>query len=111
MAHDHLEANLGISRRDLIRRGAVVGGTLVWAAPVVQSLRPAFAQAQTGSPACDASCTITLRFGSVTREIPGQFKNPDCVCCCLAGSNVAPGSCDKCTGDPCAPDNFVCMPA
>jgi hypothetical protein len=31
----------GISRRELIRRGAVVGGTLLWATPVVQSLAPA----------------------------------------------------------------------
>ena len=37
----------GISRRELIRRGAVVGGTLVWATPVIQSLAtPAGAQAQ-----------------------------------------------------------------
>ncbi len=36
----------GISRREMIRRGAVVGGTLVWAAPVIQSLTtPAYAQA------------------------------------------------------------------
>lgn len=34
----------GVSRRDLLRRGAIVGG-LVWAAPVIQSIRsPAFAQ-------------------------------------------------------------------
>lgn len=34
----------GISRRSLLKRGAVVGGT-VWAAPVIQSLSaPAFAQ-------------------------------------------------------------------
>jgi hypothetical protein len=37
----------GISRRELIRRGAVVGGTLLWAAPAIQSLAPpAFAQYQ-----------------------------------------------------------------
>ena len=35
----------GISRRELLKRGAVVGGTLVWAVPVLQSLAPpAFAQ-------------------------------------------------------------------
>jgi hypothetical protein len=42
--------NLGLTRRDLLRRGAVVGGTLLWAAPAVQSItQPAFAQEQTGS--------------------------------------------------------------
>jgi hypothetical protein len=34
----------GITRRDALRRGAVIGGTLIWAAPAVQTLaRPAFA--------------------------------------------------------------------
>lgn len=27
-----------ISRRDLLRRGAIVGGNLLWAAPVIQSM-------------------------------------------------------------------------
>jgi hypothetical protein len=45
-----LRGNLGLTRRDLLRRGAVVGGTLLWAAPAVQSItQPAFAQEQTGS--------------------------------------------------------------
>jgi hypothetical protein len=47
---------LGVSRRDLLRRGAVVGGTLLWATPVVQSLSPA-AYAQMGpSPGACAAC-------------------------------------------------------
>lgn len=34
----------GLSRRDLLKRGAVVGG-LMWTAPVIQSIRtPAYAQ-------------------------------------------------------------------
>jgi hypothetical protein len=33
------------SRRELLRRGAVVGGTLMWATPAIQSLAPpAYAQ-------------------------------------------------------------------
>jgi hypothetical protein len=34
----NLKRELGISRRDLLRRGAVVGGTLLWATPVIQSI-------------------------------------------------------------------------
>ncbi len=34
---DELDANLGVSRRQLIKRAAIVGGAVVWAAPVVQS--------------------------------------------------------------------------
>jgi hypothetical protein len=46
-----LERELGISRRDLLKRGAVVGGTLVWAAPVIQSLAPsALAGERNGTP-------------------------------------------------------------
>jgi hypothetical protein len=33
-----LERELGLSRRELIRRGLVVGGTLVWAVPAIQSI-------------------------------------------------------------------------
>lgn len=44
----HVPRESGISRRELLRRGAIVGGTMVWAVPVLQSLTPpAFAQ---GSP-------------------------------------------------------------
>jgi hypothetical protein len=35
-----LQADLGMSRRDLLRRGAVVGGALLWVAPAIQSLTP-----------------------------------------------------------------------
>lgn len=55
MEDEEFNANLGISRRTLIKRGAVVGGTLVWATPVVQSLTaPAFAA---GSPPCSLAVT------------------------------------------------------
>lgn len=39
------DGNLGVSRRQLIKRGAIVGGAVVWAAPVVQSFTaPALSQ-------------------------------------------------------------------
>ena len=40
----------GISRRDLLRKGAVLGGAVVWATPVVQTLSMGRAYAQTASP-------------------------------------------------------------
>jgi hypothetical protein len=39
-----------LSRRDLIRRGAIVGGSLLWVAPAIQSLTPAASAQTTGSP-------------------------------------------------------------
>jgi hypothetical protein len=55
----------GVSRRDLMKRGVVVGGTLVWATPVVQSLAtPAFA----GTPP-DSGCPETHEFVRLKLEV------------------------------------------
>lgn len=40
----------GISRRDLLKRGAALGGAVVWATPVVQTLGMGRAFASTASP-------------------------------------------------------------
>lgn len=52
---DGLQRELGISRRELMRRGAIVGGTLLWAAPLVQTLGPA-ARAQVQRPSLCGCC-------------------------------------------------------
>lgn len=44
------EGNQGVTRRDLLRRGAVLGGAVVWMTPVVQTLGMGRAFAQTASP-------------------------------------------------------------
>ena len=58
-----LNSELGMTRRDLIRRGAIVGGTLLWVAPAIQSMAPkAFAQeAAPGSVLCRACRTDIVR--------------------------------------------------
>jgi hypothetical protein len=38
MGNDESTPQTGLSRRDLLRRGAVVGGTLVWAVPAMEVL-------------------------------------------------------------------------
>jgi len=92
MQDEEFQANLGIDRRTLIKRGAVVGGTLVWAAPVVQSLSaPAFAA---GSP--QPACTVTTRIydpQSNTCTITNFNADTDCCECVNAGN---------CSGDPCS---------
>ena len=42
----------GLTRRDLLKSGAILGGALAWGAPVVQmiGMRPAMAQAVSGCP-------------------------------------------------------------
>lgn len=44
----NLRRELGVTRRQMLRRSAIAGGTLLWAVPVIQTLGPA-AFAQTGS--------------------------------------------------------------
>jgi hypothetical protein len=44
------EVNQGLTRRDLLRRGAVLGGAVIWTTPVVQTLGMGRAFAQTASP-------------------------------------------------------------
>lgn len=44
------ESQQGITRRDLLRRGAVLGGAVVWTTPVVQTLGMGRAFAQSGTP-------------------------------------------------------------
>lgn len=48
----------GLSRRDMLRRSALVGGTIVWVTPAVQSIAsPAFAN---GSPVEERPCLFTF---------------------------------------------------
>jgi hypothetical protein len=54
MTHDSddaIDGTTGLSRRDILRRSALVGGTLVWAAPTVQALAvPAYAGSEPTPP-------------------------------------------------------------
>lgn len=97
----------GSSRRDFLRRSAVVGGTLVWTAPTVQSMAPAaYAAASTGSPkdysylfVC-LDCTVDgllkrccVKFelnddGTVASfEAGGSFSTPGCDGIAIAGGD------------------------
>jgi hypothetical protein len=51
-----LNSEIGMTRRDLLRRGAIVGGTLLWVAPAIQSLSPAAHAAMGRSPGPNACC-------------------------------------------------------
>ena len=50
----------GLTRREVLRRGAIVGGTLLWVTPAIQSLTPnAYAHHQVGSFKACCQCTGT----------------------------------------------------
>jgi hypothetical protein len=70
----------GISRRDLLRRGAVVGGVL-WAAPVIQSLRsPAFA----ASPVTSTCCLCVKQPGKAQACAFDDFTCASCTAFCVS---------------------------
>lgn len=88
-----LNSELGLSRRDLLRRGAIVGGTLLWVAPAIQSMAPkAFAQAVPSPAGCAACyCWNTKTSGRLDHDTalhggihPGGLLNADdCAAYCL----------------------------
>ena len=115
----------GMTRRDMLRRGAIVGGTLLWVAPAIQSMAPrAFAQtdgpAAPGSvPQC-AACycwTGDKQNPSINRGFDGEFGTgsgldspTDCQAYCAhtgaySGGGGAPGgpytSSEFCSGTTC----------
>jgi hypothetical protein len=73
----------GMTRRDLMRRGAVVGGTLLWVAPAIQSIGSK-AYAQVGSPPCAACVEATPIPGGTTLSIT---LTPSELCCTCIDEN------------------------
>lgn len=83
------EENLGIGRRELIKRGAIVGGTLVWAAPAIQSLsRSALAQPFGGPSPGGCACCYCF---SGDRDAP---TNDQCSENGPTGPRLSPSECD-----------------
>ena len=73
----------GLDRRSVLRRGAVLGGALVWTVPAVQTIAgPAFAA---GSPRCETSLTGRLDGRCVTFTY-----NPTEQCCSCIGATEGP---------------------
>jgi hypothetical protein len=90
-----LNSELGMSRRDLLRRGAIVGGTLLWVAPAIQSMAPkAFAQVPSpGGGGCAACyCWNTRASGALRHDTAlhggihagGLLNAEDCASFCTS---------------------------
>ena len=85
----------GITRREALRRGALLGGALTWATPIVQVLgmKPALAQAV--SPACHVEIRVgPPSGGGVTLCLEGPPELCDCINACTTQACVA-----QCLGD------------
>ena len=88
MADDSIDQNLGISRRDLIKRGAIVGGTLMWAAPVIQSVSsPAFGAARSVPQHTCCSCKKPAPTSANICAVD-HFTCASCQTFCGSASNV-----------------------
>lgn len=85
MSEEEFGAESGMNRRDLIKRGAMIGGAVVWTAPMVQSIG-GVALATHGSPhdGCDCLSYVILFFtlaGSnqcYQVKYEGQAYTPEC---------------------------------
>jgi hypothetical protein len=103
----NLKSNLGISRRDLLKRGAVVGGTVLWATPAIQTLgSKAFAQG--GVPGTKDAHGCCFCFSSANCDDPNSAAaNPFPSCNDDGLNNAARASEDACR-DACATDGYSC---
>jgi hypothetical protein len=73
------EANEGLGRRDLLKRGAMVGGAVLWTTPIVQSLAsPAFAVATEAGGGCRYVFTGPTAGGGT---VCGTFTSNDPASC------------------------------
>ena len=79
------EPTSGITRREALRRGALLGGALAWATPVVQvmGMKPAFAQ--TASPGCQ------LRLSFNPGDTVFCVNGPDELCECIVSKDPDTG--------------------
>lgn len=99
---EELETKGGVSRRDMLKRSAMLGGALVWATPVVQSLGGTAYATTTGSPApgCISFIALLLKCGDLYYgiKIDNAFCGSDLqqVECNTSADHVGGPSGDKC---------------
>ena len=73
----------GLDRRSVLRRGAILGGALVWTAPAVQTIAgPAFA---TGTPRCSTRLEGEVVYSDGSSEcVAVVYDDTDACCSCIA---------------------------
>ena len=85
----------GVTRREAIKKGAIVGGTVMWVAPLVQTVGMSPASAQTASPRPgECVCTgtnsfdVTAAFTGVVSGNVGPVQDFPAETGCLANLSV-----------------------
>jgi hypothetical protein len=74
----------GITRRQALKKGALLGGALAWATPVVQVIGMQPALAQTVSPGCQ----VTVQLTSPTGPVIACITYPQSLCDCVAAAGT-----------------------
>lgn len=109
MEQETIERVDGISRRTVIKRGAIVGGA-IWAAPAITTLSQAGAQGTGGTPVCECAVLVQVTFGGSTANFRCELTAEACACLCFCQFGVggrcdcpaviviASGSCQPCGG-------------
>lgn len=102
----------GLTRRDMIKKGALLGGTLMWTTPAIQAVGMRPALAQTPSPTCNVWYAVKIeRVGELGDwecfDIFDQ-TNPNGTGTCLdvedAPLTVSAGGCGHITVEHVAPE-------
>lgn len=119
------ETNQGLTRREILKRGAALGGALAWSAPIVQvvGMSPALAQqtcttycfkfefdkVQNGSVTCDSTSSgAPLLTGSFVGDLGGA---QGCLACPPgATSGLPPNASDICFFGDLEDEVTICLP-
>lgn len=74
----------GVSRRELLRRAAIVGGSLAWMAPAIQTLAPrAYADVSPGVSTC-CECVKTSGSGGPARQCFANSPTANTLATCTS---------------------------
>jgi hypothetical protein len=86
------EKSGGMDRREFLRRSAIVGGTVAWMTPVIQSLTPpAYAHVTPGSSATCCQCVCKPSPPGTPKCSVTPTTSEDCTAFC--SGSVANGGC------------------
>lgn len=78
---DQQQTQTGVTRRDLLKRGAALGGAIVWMTPVVQTVGMAPAFAQDCSPLCCLEIvSVIATQGSDQHDVTATIVFRNCGC-------------------------------
>ena len=92
MSEPDTHTESGLTRREILKRGAVLGGALVWGTPVVQVIGMRPAMAQSTSDTCPNLYCVKAEWDETTQTL-GSFT------ACSAGHNRGKGNCLVTPGD------------